>query len=112
MYLNFTFVTLHRHNKTPCKLHDLEIKKEKFNEILPSEWSVRGDWGGGGVSWKGMLSWVPSSVSAHVAVMGSRKVIHQGSVCYLRICTKLLLRLKEHFLSRNVESIFFCWGTS
>jgi len=37
----FTFVTLHQHNKTPCKLHDLEIKKEKFNEILPSEWSVR-----------------------------------------------------------------------
>lgn len=25
----------------PCKLHDLEIKKEKFNEILPSEWSVK-----------------------------------------------------------------------
>lgn len=41
MYLNFTFVTRHQHNKAPCKLHDLEIKKETFNEILPSEWSVK-----------------------------------------------------------------------
>lgn len=71
MYLSFTFVTLHQHNKT-CKLCDLEIKKEKFNEILPPEWLVRRDLGLS--SQKAML--LRGSASAIVPVLGlvSRKV--------------------------------------